>query len=281
MPIPVVEPAMTKNSETTVTTSMNRPPPPREGMQTPPQGGDFALSIVQKDMTRVGVEPIAMITPPVETAYLQEAPVPKIFHEAQKAIAPPAPYLTPPADTLDPEEIPAQKAADDTVPSPKSAPPPSESTAITTTALLPTPGLRNQPTVSTVTSTTTTPYLLLVDDNAINLRILSMHATRLGCKYVAATNGLEALEAVKASAQPFDYIFMDISMPVMNGFVASREIRAWERAERKAVLTTIVALTGLGSQLSQQEAFSSGINLYWTKPVKLGALTELLKGQDG
>ena len=52
-------------------------------------------------------------------------------------------------------------------------------------------------------------------------------------------------------------------------------------ASLKPVLAKIVALTGLGSQLSQQEAFSSGINMYWTKPVKLGALTALLKGQAG
>lgn len=72
----------------------------------------------------------------------------------------------------------------------------------------------------------------------------------------------------------------DITMPVMNGFTATSEIRAHERATHMQP-TKIIALTGLGSAGSQQEAFASGADLFLTKPVSMKALKGLLAGDDG
>jgi CheY-like chemotaxis protein len=65
-------------------------------------------------------------------------------------------------------------------------------------------------------------------------------------------------------------------MPVMNGIESTFKIRELER-ERNAKPAMIVALTGLASAEAQQEAFSSGINLFLTKPVRFAELRELLR----
>ncbi|EME79355.1 uncharacterized protein MYCFIDRAFT_34995, partial [Pseudocercospora fijiensis CIRAD86] len=62
-------------------------------------------------------------------------------------------------------------------------------------------------------------------------------------------------------------IFMDITMPVMDGLEAGRRIRAYERAAGLQPVM-IVALTALASQHARQEAYSSGIDLFLTKPVR-------------
>jgi len=78
-----------------------------------------------------------------------------------------------------------------------------------------------------------------------------------------------------ASANPPQVILMDINMPILNGFEATRLIRAFEH-QHGIQPAHIIALTGLGSASAQQEAFSSGVDLFLTKPVRLKELTKLL-----
>ncbi|KAH0221245.1 hypothetical protein KCU86_g1332, partial [Aureobasidium melanogenum] len=127
------------------------------------------------------------------------------------------------------------------------------------------------------------PTLLLVDDNAVNLRLITAYAKKHGHPKLTATNGLEAFEAYRAAAlgntnsttpKP-EVVLMDISMPVMDGFEATRQIRAFERSN-DITPATIIALTGLGSAEAQEEAFVSGIDLFLTKPIKLDKLTKSL-----
>lgn len=137
---------------------------------------------------------------------------------------------------------------------------------------------------------------LLVDDNAINLKILSSYLHKLGLAYQTATNGQEALDVFKRDPTQCRVVFMDISMPVMDGFEATRHIRAHEAELRKAVgvggeagdgedgvlplslpPAAIFALSGLASSSAQQEAFWSGVDLFLTKPVKLKELGSILR----
>jgi CheY-like chemotaxis protein len=118
-------------------------------------------------------------------------------------------------------------------------------------------------------------HVLLVDDNPINLKILTTIVKKMNCTYLPAFNGQEAVQIYKSATKPIDVIFMDISMPVMDGFTATREIRAFER-EMKLPPCKIVALTGLGSAASRQEAFVSGTNLFLTKPVRIQEVRNLL-----
>lgn len=120
---------------------------------------------------------------------------------------------------------------------------------------------------------------LLVDDNAINLKILSAYLHKLGLSYQTATNGREAVDVFMRDPTQCKYIFMDISMPIMDGFEATRLIRAHEAELGVTAPTSIFALSGLASSSAQQEAFWSGVDLFLTKPVKLKELGSILKSR--
>ncbi|KAI1338408.1 hypothetical protein F5Y15DRAFT_387135 [Xylariaceae sp. FL0016] len=123
--------------------------------------------------------------------------------------------------------------------------------------------------------------ILLVDDNDINLRILVAFMKKLKRSCATASNGLEAFEKFAAEPSLYSCVLMDLSMPVMDGLEATRSIREFEKSQQLAPATPIIALTGLASASSQQEAFASGMDLYLTKPVKLKELTSALSEKDG
>lgn len=70
----------------------------------------------------------------------------------------------------------------------------------------------------------------------------------------------------------------DLSMPIMGGLEACRRIREFER-NYKLASTTIVALTGLASVETQRDAFASGMDMFYTKPVKLKDLSTAISEQ--
>lgn len=121
------------------------------------------------------------------------------------------------------------------------------------------------------------PHVLLVDDNAINLRLLQTFMRKRKYNSISsAENGVQAVEAVKSSSRNFDVIFMDISMPLLDGFSATRLIREWETANQVKTPAMVIALTGLASGRDQNEAFSSGVDIYMTKPVSFKEVSRLL-----
>lgn len=123
-----------------------------------------------------------------------------------------------------------------------------------------------------------TEHLLLVDDNAINLKLISAYVKKLSFNAHTAVDGEDAFEIYKAfsTTQPFTTILMDISMPKMNGFESSRAIREFE-AENNIPPARIIALTALGSEASRREAEASGIDEFQMKPVALNTLKGLLQ----
>ncbi|TGO70713.1 hypothetical protein BELL_0679g00040 [Botrytis elliptica] len=121
----------------------------------------------------------------------------------------------------------------------------------------------------------TKPIALLVEDNTINMKILIACMKKLSVQYYCAVNGLHAVTTYQNARVKPDIIFMDISMPIMNGFEASRKIRGLEKKEGWKA-SVIVAVTGLASDESQREAYSSGINLFLSKPVPLKELGKIV-----
>lgn len=129
------------------------------------------------------------------------------------------------------------------------------------------------------------PRVLLVDDNAINLKLLVVFAKRQKLRYCEAMNGLEAFETYKSEAmsttpatRPFDFILMDISMPIMDGLASTRNIRKFEK-ERNLPRSHIVALTGLASAQDQQDAQDAGVDMYLVKPVKFADIRRIFGGR--
>lgn len=116
---------------------------------------------------------------------------------------------------------------------------------------------------------------LLVDDNHINLKVLSAYMKQLNLAYVTAVNGKEAVDAYVENPARFTAVLMDISMPVMDGLEATRQMRAYEQWNQLSPVS-ILALTGLASDRTHQEALESGVDVFLTKPVRLQTLRQQL-----
>ncbi|KAK3316752.1 hsp90-like protein [Apodospora peruviana] len=118
--------------------------------------------------------------------------------------------------------------------------------------------------------------ILIVDDNAINLKILAAYMMKLGHAHVSAMNGREAVDLYTKSPGEFECIVTDISMPVMDGLESTRRIREFERT-KKLKPVTIIALTGLSGAEIQQDAFGSGVDLFLTRPLVFKGLVQALE----
>jgi signal transduction histidine kinase/ActR/RegA family two-component response regulator len=114
--------------------------------------------------------------------------------------------------------------------------------------------------------------VLLADDNEINLKLATALLAKLGLEPKVAHDGLEALEVL--ARQPFDVVLMDCHMPGMDGFEATRRIRA---LDGPASRTPIVALTASALREELDRCLAVGMNDHLTKPVSLAALANALR----
>ncbi|KAI8627077.1 hypothetical protein F5Y19DRAFT_444299 [Xylariaceae sp. FL1651] len=119
------------------------------------------------------------------------------------------------------------------------------------------------------------PRVLLVDDNAINLKLLVTFMKKINLPYAEAMNGLEAVNKFKNADQPFDVVLMDLQMPVMDGVEATRKIREYEQSDMMKP-AHIIAITGVGNDAARQEAMDAGMSEFLTKPVRFKVLQQLL-----
>ncbi len=111
--------------------------------------------------------------------------------------------------------------------------------------------------------------VLVVDDNRINQKILANVLGSSGMSIDIANNGQEAVEMIKRSQErKYDMVFMDINMPIMDGYEATAAIRADSKYDQ----IPIVALTALILDSEIEKMFHKGVNGYLSKPLKVGQL---------
>jgi signal transduction histidine kinase/CheY-like chemotaxis protein len=119
------------------------------------------------------------------------------------------------------------------------------------------------------------PLVLIVDDNAVNRRVASLQLARLGYRVIEAENGLEAMSQV-AEAMPA-VILMDIEMPVMDGYEATRRLRADEQQRRPVTRVPVIALTAHAVAGYRERVLEAGMDDYLTKPLRREELDATLR----
>jgi len=113
---------------------------------------------------------------------------------------------------------------------------------------------------------TNTGPILLVEDNELNRDMLVRRLNRAGLEVISAGNGQQALNLM-LSAQP-SVVLMDMNLPVLDGWAASRQARKDERISH----IPIIALTAHASEADRRNALEAGCDDYATKPVDFPGL---------
>ncbi|KAG9107751.1 hypothetical protein FRC07_008581, partial [Ceratobasidium sp. 392] len=124
-------------------------------------------------------------------------------------------------------------------------------------------------------------HVLITEDNKINQTVLARQMKRAGFTYALASNGLEAVHAIEAAdkagssglvPRTFDVVLMDLEMPVMDGFAATREVRKREADKSLKSRSFIIVLTG-NARLEQVEAArEAGADDVMIKPYQIESL---------
>lgn len=104
--------------------------------------------------------------------------------------------------------------------------------------------------------------ILLVEDNLINQDVVARLLQTTGIHVEIASNGQEAIEKIRS--KDFDLVFMDVQMPVMDGYEATEKIRKMKRG----ISLPIIAMTANAFEDDKKKAFSIGMNDYLSKPVE-------------
>jgi CheY-like chemotaxis protein len=115
--------------------------------------------------------------------------------------------------------------------------------------------------------------VLLAEDNPVNKRLASRLLEKRGHQVSLASNGREALEAVKK--QSFDLVLMDVQMPEMDGFEATAAIREWEKQNGKRV--PVIALTAHAMKGDKEQCLAVGMDGYLSKPIDAHELDGVLE----
>ena len=118
--------------------------------------------------------------------------------------------------------------------------------------------------------------VLLVEDNQLNQILAENILTSVGLDVDIASDGTEAVEKMKSASQDYyDIILMDIQMPQMDGYEATRQIRALEDNEKAGI--PIVAVTANAFEEDRQIAMEAGMNGHLAKPYDVPDIMKTLK----
>ena len=118
--------------------------------------------------------------------------------------------------------------------------------------------------------------ILVAEDNEINAEIITELLDSIGIKCVIAEDGEEALRVfTESSPDEFDMIFMDIQMPIMDGYESARRIRASNNTRAKSI--PIIAMTANAFEDDVKASMASGMNAHISKPIDFERLKSIIK----
>ena len=115
--------------------------------------------------------------------------------------------------------------------------------------------------------------VLLVEDNEMNRDMLSRRLTRRGFEVVCAVNGQRGVELARSEAP--DIILMDFSLPLMDGWEATRRVKAGDATRD----VPVIGLTAHAMSGDREKAIEAGCDEYDTKPIDLPRLLEKIEAQ--
>ena len=117
----------------------------------------------------------------------------------------------------------------------------------------------------------------IAEDNPINQKIAVRFVRDLGLQCEAYSDGRQAVDALLASAKegrPFHVVLMDVQMPVLDGYSATRELRKYSDTSVNGVL--VIAMTASAIEGDREKCLQAGMNNYLPKPVRSSILNEML-----
>lgn len=114
------------------------------------------------------------------------------------------------------------------------------------------------------TQNASAPRILIVDDNEVNGKVLLLMLNHLGYAADIVTNGKKAIQALER--QPYDLVFMDIQMPVLDGLRAAQTIRQNSTDNEHPY---IIAITAYADRFDRETCINAGMNDYLSKPATL------------
>ncbi len=115
--------------------------------------------------------------------------------------------------------------------------------------------------------------ILLAEDTPANKEVITSVLRRRGHAITVVGNGEEAIAALQRQA--YDVVLMDVTMPVMDGYAATRTIRHRERGREKRI--PIIALTARATHGDRENCTAAGMDAYLAKPIDVGQLIELVE----
>jgi CheY-like chemotaxis protein len=117
-------------------------------------------------------------------------------------------------------------------------------------------------------------HILLAEDNLVNQKVATGALRKRGHSVVVAVNGREAIQALER--EPFDFILMDVQMPVMDGFEATAAIRDREKSSGKHI--PILALTAHAMKGYERACLDAGMDGYISKPIQPSRMFQIAEG---
>ena len=117
--------------------------------------------------------------------------------------------------------------------------------------------------------------VLLVEDNELNREIATALLEEIGISVDSVEDGTEAIERMnEVDDDRYDLIFMDIQMPKMDGYIATREIRTLKNNKKANI--PIIAMTANAFEEDKKKAFKAGMNAHITKPIDIETILTVL-----